>query len=527
MHYQDYIVWVAIYCRLSEEDRDKRHEIDDSRSIQNQKSMLLSYAKANNWRVYKIYSDDDYTGADRNRPGFNELLKDAQAGKFQIVLCKSQSRFTRELELVEKYLHELFPQWGIRFIGLVDNADTANKGNKKARQINGLINEWYLEDLSENIKGVLTDRRKNGHHIGAFAPYGYKKDPEYKGHLLPDDEAAAVVHQIFEMYASGIGKSQIARTLNEERIPNPTEYKRLQGIRWRRQTDTTRSSLWQYFSVADILQNEVYIGHMVQGKYESVSYKTHKNKPRPKEKWIRVENTHAPIIEKELWDKVQDILNSRTKSGWNGQVGMFARKTKCLYCGYAMASAKTNGRHYLKCSSRMIKEGACKGGFIGQKELEGTVLEELHKVIANYLDMEAAAQQLQIKDEKKKKKENLQKELHQLENKQENLDKTIKTLYIDRVQGVITLEEYLKLSESFKEDAKMIEGRIIALKGKIDEIEALKEEEKNKKEILEQFANITELNYDIVNTLIDYIEVGKREGHYKTERVPVIIHWRF
>lgn len=160
MRYQESEIKVAIYCRLSEEDRDKRHEIDDSRSIQNQKSMLLSYAQTNRWTVYKIYSDDDYTGADRRRPAFNALLKDAEAGKFQVILCKSQSRFTRELELVEKYLHDLFPAWGIRFIGLVDNADTANRGNKKARQINGLVNEWYLEDLSDNIKEVLTDRRK-------------------------------------------------------------------------------------------------------------------------------------------------------------------------------------------------------------------------------------------------------------------------------------------------------------------------------------------------------------------------------
>ena len=165
----------AIYCRLSEEDRNKVHETDDSSSIQNQKSMLVQYALEQGWEVYHIYSDDDYTGSDRRRPEFNRLLKDAEQRKFDIVLCKTQSRFTRELELVEKYIHGLFPIWGIRFISIVDNADTANKGNKKSRQINGLVNEWYLEDMSENIRSVLTDRRKNGFHIGAFALYGYKK----------------------------------------------------------------------------------------------------------------------------------------------------------------------------------------------------------------------------------------------------------------------------------------------------------------------------------------------------------------
>ena len=203
----------AIYCRLSEEDHNKQKNTDDSCSIQNQKAMLLDYAAQHSWTVYDIYSDDDYTGADRNRPQFQRLLKDAQQRKFQIVLCKTQSRFTRELELVETYIHGLFPLWGIRFISIVDHADTANKGNKKSRQINGLVNEWYLEDMSDNIRSVLTSRRKNGFHIGSFALYGYQKDPHQKGRLLIDDEAAEVVREVFLLYAQGLGKTAIARTL--------------------------------------------------------------------------------------------------------------------------------------------------------------------------------------------------------------------------------------------------------------------------------------------------------------------------
>ena len=171
---------VAIYCRLSEEDKNKRCVEDDSESIRNQKAMLCEYVYKHNWELYDIYSDEDYAGTDRERPQFKKLLEDAENKKFDIVLCKTQSRFTRELELVEKYIHGLFPIWGIRFISIVDNADTENKGNKKARQINGLVNEWYLEDMSENIKSVLTSKRKKGEHIGSFALYGYKKDPNKK-----------------------------------------------------------------------------------------------------------------------------------------------------------------------------------------------------------------------------------------------------------------------------------------------------------------------------------------------------------
>ena len=191
---------VAIYPRLSEEDRYKKNENDESESIQNQKSMLIEYALEHDWEIYDFYCDEDWSGADRNRPEFNRLLKDAEARKFDIVLCKTQSRFTRELELVEKYIHGLFPQWGIRFVSIVDHADTEIKGNKKARQINGLINEWYLEDLSENIKSVFDNKRKNGQHIGAFALYGYQKDPNQKGHLIIDEEAATVVREVFNLF---------------------------------------------------------------------------------------------------------------------------------------------------------------------------------------------------------------------------------------------------------------------------------------------------------------------------------------
>ena len=168
----------AVYVRLSEEDRDKERNFQESRSIINQKSLLFTYAGENGFQVVGVYSDEDYAGSDRNRPMFKKLIKDASLGKFSVVLCKSQSRFTREMELVEKYIHGLFPLWGVRFIGVVDRADTLVPGNKKARQINGLVNEWYLEDLSESIKSVLNDLRSKGKHIGAFAPYGYKKDKD-------------------------------------------------------------------------------------------------------------------------------------------------------------------------------------------------------------------------------------------------------------------------------------------------------------------------------------------------------------
>ena len=256
----------AIYCRLSEEDRNKQFETDDSNSIQNQKAMLLQYAMEQGWEVYNLYSDDDYTGSDRRRPEFNRLLEDAKAHRFDIVLCKTQSRFTRELELVEKYIHGLFPIWGIRFVSIVDNADTANKGNKKSRQINGLVNEWYLEDMSENIRSVLTNRRQNGFHIGAFALYGYKKDPDQKGHLLIDDEAAAVVRRIYQMALDGYGLAETAAALEQDGVFNPTYYWRSKGTSRGGSKSTVEPTKWGHTTIKKILTLQEYCGDVINFK---------------------------------------------------------------------------------------------------------------------------------------------------------------------------------------------------------------------------------------------------------------------
>lgn len=356
--------------------------------------MLVQYAIEQGWEIYGIYSDDEYAGADRNRPAFRRLLEDAEKRLFDIILCKTQSRFTRELELVEKYLHGLFPQWGIRFVSIVDNADTDVKGNKKSRQINGLVNEWYLEDMSDNIRSVLRNRRKNGFHIGATALYGYQKDPERKGHLIIDEEAAQVVREVFTLFSQGYGKSAIARMLNDRGVPNPMEYKRRKGI-IKTPTKQKISTLWKYYTIADMLENEMYIGNMVQGKYGSVSYKTKKNKPRPKEQWYRVEGTHEPIIEKELWEKVKAMRRQKAKPFTTGTIGLFSGKARCGECGYVLRSGKRENWRFLTCPNRSVSKDACGGAFISVSRLESKVMEELKRLAENYLDQEALQQGIQ------------------------------------------------------------------------------------------------------------------------------------
>ena len=515
---------VAIYCRLSEEDRNKQFETDDSNSIQNQKAMLLQYAAEQGWEVYNIYSDDDYTGSDRRRPEFCRLLKDAEERKFDIILCKTQSRFTRELELVEKYIHGLFPIWGIRFISIVDNADTANKGNKKSRQINGLVNEWYLEDMSENIRSVLTNRRENGFHIGAFALYGYKKDPERKGHLIIDEEAAAVVREVFTLFSQGYGKTAIARMLNDRGIPNPTEYKRLHGLRYQ-QPRTKNSTLWKYFAISDMLINEIYIGNMVQGKYGSVSYKTKQCKPRPRSTWYRVEGTHEAIIDRDLWDRVQSMIEQRAKPFYVGTIGLFAKKVRCANCGYTMRSSKNKGKHYLQCSNRHVAKDACEGAFISVDRLERMVLAELHRLSELYLDKDELERRIEFCNNLQEQKKRLQADIATYEKKLADFAKAIRELYLDKAKGLFTEGDYTELSSGFVSDRERMESLIADTERQLLAIDEKIAAGDNRRELIEQYTNLDHLTREMVETLIDYIVVGKRiQG---TRDVPVEIHWNF
>lgn len=507
----------ALYCRLSEEDRNKQAG-DDSLSIQNQKAMLTQYAAHMGWEVYHVYSDDDYTGSDRRRPAFTQLLRDAEQHLFDIVLCKSQSRFTREMELVEKYIHGLFPQWGIRFVSIVDNADTDIKGNKKSRQINGLINEWYLEDMSENIRSVLTNRRLNGYHIGSFALYGYRKDPQHRGRLLIDEEAATVVREIFRLFASGMGKTAIARLLNDRSIPSPAAYKRLHGMTYA-PASSVGASLWRYATISSMLSNEIYIGHMIQGKYGSVSYKTKQNKPRPRDAWFRVENTHQPIVDLPLWEQVQQLLQQRSKPFTSGYVGPFARTAVCAHCGYTMRSTKSRGVRYLKCSTRHLSTDACPGAFIREDALIRLVLDEVKLLSDNYINWAMLDKSTIFAEDVQMN--HLHADLSNWNKELNDCNRCIREAYLDKSRKLLSTEDYLELFQHLSAKRERLQQHIQQTEKQI----AISVTLPNRHERLWTYTHPDQLTHDIVCLLIDRIEIGKRPSG--SQNTPVTIYWSF
>lgn len=226
------ILRVVLYLRLSDEDRNKLSKDQLSESIKNQEKMLTAYALKHNWKIVGVFNDEDWSGSDATRPDFNNMIDMCKNGETDIVLCKTQARFARDMELVEKYIHNLFHQWNIRFVTIVDKIDNAKRETKKASQILGLTDEWYIEDTSLNIRKTLNSKRENGEVTASFAPYGWLKDPENKNHFIPDPITAPIVKRIFyDEFKVGYGLGTIAKHLNDDNIPSPYEYKLMNGCK--------------------------------------------------------------------------------------------------------------------------------------------------------------------------------------------------------------------------------------------------------------------------------------------------------
>lgn len=384
------------------------------------------------------------------------------------------------------------------------------------------MNEWYLEDMSDNIRSVLKARRKKGLHIGAFALYGYKKDTDKKGHLIIDEEAAVVVREVFTLFSQGYGKTAIARLLNDRGIPNPTEYKRQKGLRYQ-QPKAKNSTLWKYFAISDMLTNEMYIGNMVQGKYGSISYKTKQNKPRPKSEWYIVEGTHEPIIERELWDRVQKMIQQRAKPFDGGTIGLFARKARCANCGYVMRSSKNRGKHYLQCSNRHIARDACIGSFISVDKLEQMVIDELNRLSRVYLNKDELEMNIELCGNLQAQKDATLSNIASYEKRVTELTKGLRELYMDKVRGIITTTDYIEMSKEFTADRERLEKLISDGHTQVSEIERKIKVGDNRQELIEQYTNPKHLSRVMVEHLIDYISVGKRIPN--TQDVPIEIHW--
>ena len=288
-----------IYVRLSQEDLDKEKG-NVSKSILNQLLMLLTYCNNKEIEVVGIFYEEDISGGDGTREEWNKTLLFCELGNTDIYVCKTQARFARSIEFVEKYLHKNFIQWNIRFLSIVDNIDTYNKGNKKSSQITAMVDEWKIEEQSINTKKTLRAKNDAGQWTGSFAPYGYIEDPDDMYHLIIDEEAAKVVREIYKMYANGIGYYKICKYLNENKIPTPSRYKKLQGLKYVCPYYPNGSEFWNIDSIRKILLDETYDGLLIQHRTEKIAYNIKGSKKIPKNEQSIVACAHDRIIDPDI-----------------------------------------------------------------------------------------------------------------------------------------------------------------------------------------------------------------------------------
>ena len=505
----------ALYLRLSKEDKDKLTKGDDSASIQNQRLLLTDYALQHDYQIVEVYSDDDESGLFDTRPDFGRMLTDAKLGKFNILIAKSQSRFSRNMEHVEKYLHRDFINLGIRFIGVADGADTFNEGNKKSRQINGLVNEWYCEDLSQNIRSALRAKMKDGQYLGSSCPYGYVKDPKNHNHLIVDEYAAEVVRRIYWLYLKGYGKAKIGRMLTEDGILIPSIYKReVLGMNYYNPHETAHTKGWSYQTVHTILNNEVYLGTVVQNRSHNLSYKNKKHVRQPEEQWIRAEGMHEPVIDSDTFRKVQERQKTRTKeiksdsvdSVFTGvifcadckhaMVRMYERGGEHKFIGYCCKTYKTQGKR--KCASHAVKDG----------RLQEAVLRSIKEEAGKLLTPEDIRYLKGIRYAGDTKR-NYIIQAEYLEKEIGRRGRYKKLTYQNYLEGVISKEEYVSYTKEYESDIERLTEQLKLWEGQQEE------ERKRAPEYDEWVGNfidyihVDRLTREMVLELINRIEVNE------------------
>lgn len=519
---------VAIYCRLSIEDKDKLGS-DDSQSIINQKNMLRDYCHERDWEIYDIYVDDGYSGIDRSRPEFNRLLRDCEAGHIDIVLCKDQSRFSRDTVVIEQFINDKFLEWGIRFIGVADNADSESESYSTMRLFTSAYNEMYVKDISAKIRKTLAYKREQGQFIGSFAPYGYKIDPEDKHHLIVDEETAPVVRLIFNMYVTGEGYRRIVQKLNNEGIVSPSEYKRSKGSKYVNcNADSSNSKgLWTQSTVARILANEVYTGTLVQGKSHHISYKNKKRKKVEKADWVRIPNAHEAVIDAETWGRSQERLNSNARVGKRSQeLSPLSGKVKCACCGRPMKrnvyynKAKTIRYYNLQCATTKIGAMNCPNkSSISGIVLEKHILEELNSIIEQYCQID----ELKLTNIHSEQLRELERRLDTLEVRLQTAKDRLVKMYKDKLDGVISDEDYTLFRESLRADEEKLTEQIAEVTKQIEGCRKRQENAEGQMALIEKHTHFDTLDRAIADEFIELVEVGMPDENGERD---IHIHWK-
>lgn len=462
--------YAAMYLRLSRDDEDRDGLTkSESNSIGSQRELIKSFLREQpDIELYDIYVDDGFSGSNFDRPEFKRMIADIEAGRVNCVIVKDLSRFGRDYIESGRYIQKTFPALSVRFIALTDHYDSLSADTGESSivlPVKNFINDSYCRDISTKVKSQLEVKRKNGECIAAFAVYGYKKSQEDKNRLVIDEYAAENVRRIFAWKIEGLAVSAIAEKLNSLGILSPKEYKRSMGLSYNGGFSGTGSCAWGNATVKRILTNEVYLGHMVQGKTEKINYKVKKYTEKPKQEWVKVEHTHEPIISADDFAVVQHLLKTDgRKSPQSGTPSPFMGILFCGDCGEQMVRRviryKDTAKVYYICSTKNRGEG-CSRHSIEENQLKEIVCQSVRTFANSFL------KEKQLFDRAVQYETNFDsvaqydKEIERLKKEQDKYYSLCSGLYEDLREGIITKEEFERLHEGFSRKGKELETAMV------------------------------------------------------------------
>ena len=517
----------ALYPRLSHEDELQ----GESNSISNQKRILETYAKQNGFSNLRWYTDDGYSGANFQRPGFQAMLADIEAGKVGTVIVKDMSRLGRNYLQVGMYTEMIFPQKGVRFIAINDGVDSA-QGENDFAPLRNIFNEWLVRDTSKKIKAVKRSKGMSGKPITSKPVYGYLMDEDEN--FIIDEEAAPVVRQIYSLCLAGNGPTKIARMLTEQQIPTP-------GTLEYRRTGSTRryhpgyECKWATNTVVHLLENREYTGCLVNFKTEKPSYKLKHSIENPPEKQAVFENHHEPIIDRETWERVQELRKQRKRPNRYDEVGLFSGILFCADCGSVMYQQRyqTDKRKqdcYI-CGSYKKRTADCTAHFIRTDLMTAGVLSNLRKVTSYAAKHEARFMKLLIEqneDGDRRRNAAKKKELEAAEKRIAELSAIFKRLYEDSVTGRISDERFTELSADYEAEQKELKERAARLREELSKAQEATANAEKFMNVVRRHTTIEELTPTLLREFVEKIVVhesvaldGKRRGKLRRQEIEI------
>ena len=521
----------AIYCRLSKDD-----DLDgESASIANQRDMLESYCEKQGWEVVAVYQDDGYTGLNMERPDLKRMIKAIERRQVNLVITKDLSRLGRNYLQTGYLIEDFFPRNGVRYIAMNDGIDTLRENNDIA-PFKNILNEMYSKDISKKVHSSYLLKAQKGEFTGCVAPFGYRKDPEDKNHLLVDEETAPIVRQIFRWALEGHGPNFIRRRLEEQKVPCPTWWNRERGIRnvrtkWEKQDPENGRYMWDFSVIKDILMNPVYAGAIASQK-KDYRFKIGTIGEKKPQDWIVVEQRHEPLIDRKSFAIVQDKLKSRQRPRQNGETSLFAGLIKCGECGKSLTIRTTHAKHpqqiYACKTYGAFGKTHCSQHRVEYDTLYRLVLNKIRECAsAALMDGEAIAGKLTdtCEAEQKGQREAWERSLAKDEERIEVLEKMVLRLYEDMMAGRISDTNFnLMLGRTQTEQAEL-KARVEEARKRLSDEAKIESDARQWIDAIQEYADITELDAATLNRLIKEIVVHERIDSDKTRHISIEIHF--